>query len=225
MKLLGFVESAEELLYEVVTWVVLLPKTLLRVVFNPGWIRGYVHAEYKKKPEERFREYLSPFLFWFLLWVIPFTLSAINQSGNQTELQISLGNLSSQIMWTVSNIIGPLIYAVGILIVRREKIGKDTFRKPFYMQAMCFSPALSAIWFAAISAKPNFLIGSWVINPFAYTLLISLIWLLMVEQKVISSELNLSQLKTFAFNLIFFFIAAFLFGVGIKWLGSLSGLA
>jgi uncharacterized protein YfeS len=48
-----------EALYEVVVYLVLLPKTLVKVIIAPKWISPYIEAELRKDASERFNEYAA----------------------------------------------------------------------------------------------------------------------------------------------------------------------
>src|ERR1044072_3770077 len=67
---LRLLESIEEFLYRTAIWVLLLPRTVLRVVIGPGRIFSYVRAELAKTTDERFKDLLSPVLFWSLAALI-----------------------------------------------------------------------------------------------------------------------------------------------------------
>src|SRR5262247_4893054 len=68
-KLLKTLEGA---VFEMALWVLLLPKTLLRVLRRPVWVLDYTTAEMAKPESERFDDYLSPVSFWLLVAVGPY---------------------------------------------------------------------------------------------------------------------------------------------------------
>ncbi len=75
-------QSVEDAVYEVMVWILLLPKTLIRSLFRPRWVIQYVNEEWEKKTEDRFDEYLSPVLLWLMVAVLPLTVSTLVQNGN-----------------------------------------------------------------------------------------------------------------------------------------------
>jgi hypothetical protein len=76
MDFIQTLHSLEEAVYEIVTWVLFLPKTFVKVFFRPDWIQAYVTAEFDKEPAERFQAYLSPILFWLIVAVVPYATTA-----------------------------------------------------------------------------------------------------------------------------------------------------
>ena len=80
-------QSIEDAVYEVMVWIMLLPKTFIRSMFRPGWAIQYVNEEWEKKPDDRFDEFLSPVLLWLIVAVFPLTISTIVQNGNIKTIQ------------------------------------------------------------------------------------------------------------------------------------------
>jgi hypothetical protein len=60
-----------EALYEVVVYLVILPKTLIKVIIAPKWISPYIEAELHKDASERFDEYAAPMVFFVGFCVMP----------------------------------------------------------------------------------------------------------------------------------------------------------
>ena len=49
--------TINEVFYDAVIYLVLVPKTLIKIFFNPGWIHRYVEGEIAKDPPERFKDF------------------------------------------------------------------------------------------------------------------------------------------------------------------------
>ena len=64
----NILEGLEKLVFEVLTWVLLVPKTLIKILWDPDWVSVYVEEELSKK-EERFTDYMSPFLLLVLITI------------------------------------------------------------------------------------------------------------------------------------------------------------
>lgn len=67
----GFLESLEKLAYRLLMWVILFPKTLLKIILNPGWVAEYVKGELQPEKKLPFNEYVSPILFFISITLIP----------------------------------------------------------------------------------------------------------------------------------------------------------
>jgi len=70
MDLLELLNSFQEALFELAMWLVLIPKTLYRVVLKPGDLPVYVKEQIALE-KNRFEDLMPPVLFWLVLTVIP----------------------------------------------------------------------------------------------------------------------------------------------------------
>ena len=66
-------EALEKLVYDIIISILLVPKTLVRIIFEPSWVSGYVTQQLKQEDEKRFDEYVSPILFMILIALLPAT--------------------------------------------------------------------------------------------------------------------------------------------------------
>lgn len=64
-------EQIEKLIYRTILWLVLIPKTLIRVVLYPSWAPGYIKQELGAGGS-RFDEYFSPILLLLVVAILPF---------------------------------------------------------------------------------------------------------------------------------------------------------
>jgi hypothetical protein len=72
------IESIEKLAYNILMWALLVPKTLVKVLFNPGWAPDYVSQQLKvTNMDERFGEYFSPVILILLATLLPFAYATI----------------------------------------------------------------------------------------------------------------------------------------------------
>ncbi len=60
----------EKLIYKVLMWVILVPKTIVKVTLNPAWAPGYVKEELEKD-ETPFDEYISPIILLLIVALAP----------------------------------------------------------------------------------------------------------------------------------------------------------
>lgn len=70
----GILESFEKLIYDVMLWVIFVPKTLHKVITNPGWAPDYVAKELSEDESTRFDDYISPLILMLLASLIPFAI-------------------------------------------------------------------------------------------------------------------------------------------------------
>ena len=135
-------QSIEDAVYEVMVWVMLLPKTLFRSMFRPRWTIEYVNEEWEKKPEDRFDEFLSPVLLWLIVAVFPLTVSTILQNGSITSIQDLMNalhdGLLSQALYAM---IVPFTYIVWMEWMSRRPVKKSTLKRSFYIHCYALAPA------------------------------------------------------------------------------------
>ncbi|MCC6299177.1 MAG: hypothetical protein IT314_07755 [Anaerolineales bacterium] len=60
----------EKLIYKVLMWVILVPKTLVNITLNPAWAPGYVKDELEND-ESPFDEFISPIILLLIVALIP----------------------------------------------------------------------------------------------------------------------------------------------------------
>jgi hypothetical protein len=60
----------EKLIYKVLMWFILVPKTIVKITLNPAWAPGYVKDELEND-ETPFDEYISPIILLLIVALIP----------------------------------------------------------------------------------------------------------------------------------------------------------
>lgn len=70
----SFLDGFEKLAYDILIWLILVPKTLARVITHPSWVAGYVTKELAEKDTSRFDDYLSPVILMLLTSLVPFAI-------------------------------------------------------------------------------------------------------------------------------------------------------
>jgi hypothetical protein len=132
----NLLNSVEKLAYEIIMWVIFVPKTILKVITNPDWVPGYIEGELKEEQEERFTDYMSPVV---LLLAITLGMVAIITSINPSSLQISGPSqgvedksyefeVMTTFMWENQDILSYSLYEY-------DNDKKDFM--PFYLEDMC----------------------------------------------------------------------------------------
>ena len=164
-------QSVEDAVYEVMVWIMLLPKTLFRSMFRPRWAIQYVDEELSKQPEDRFDEFLSPVLLWLIAAVLPLTVSTLLKDGSiQTidELINALRNgLLSQALYAT---LIPFTYIVWMAWMSDHPVKRSSLRVSFYKHCYALAPAQFIYGvFAILSLWSNFFL---LLLPFSTILLV-----------------------------------------------------
>ena len=183
-------QSVEDAVYEVMVWILLLPKTLFLALFSPRKAIGYVEKEWDKKPDERFDEYLSPVLLWLLVTVIPFSLLII-LGGDKLPASFTEGSKAfsdNLLPTTLYAMIVPFTYIAWMEIVNEGSIKRSALRLSFYKHCFALTPGLLiTALFLSLAISGIFLTPS---------IIIGLIALPVYEAFVFQSELKVKPKKS-----------------------------
>lgn len=161
MGFFGLLKSIEELLYEVMTWLVFYPRTLWRVIRHPLTMIDYSNLEQSDKPDEQYTDTLSPPLFLMLTILLAHGL----ELAFARTVEVPTGTLgklfasSEEMLLLYRSVIFsiyPLMFAVALLKRSDQALDRNTLRQPFFSQ--CYLGALLALLFSIVSflvrAKP-----------------------------------------------------------------------
>jgi hypothetical protein len=137
-------KSVEDAVYEVMIWVLLLPKTFWLALARPRRAIEYVAEEWKKKSEERFDEYLSPVLLWLMMTVVPFSLILVF-SGDIKEGESVLSKAVSSenfLKAALYMMIVPFVYIASIEMKNKQPVKRSTLKQAFYKHCYALTPGL-----------------------------------------------------------------------------------
>jgi hypothetical protein len=169
MDILKIIQSLQDFMFELVVWVLLLPKTIFNAVFRPGWMVAYVNQEWEKQTENRFDEYLSPALFLLVVAVIPNAL--FNWMGGSSNAgitaQLTEDNLVAS---TLSVLVCLLVYIFWLQVLCKQPVRRSTLKRLFYIQCYLVAPAqliYILLEFFRVNAFGTLFV--WVVNIFVTT--------------------------------------------------------
>jgi len=203
MDFFKLIKSLDELVYEVLSWMLFYPITLWRVLVHPA--RAMLLAENELRKEEgepAFDTMLGPPLFLFLtLLLIHVAELFLNPSGGDELIKSNVGisryitNDTNLVIFRVI-VFGllPLTAARRLLRIRGMELNKEMLRAPFYAQ--CYSCAIYSILlnagtFVAVSKLDYKLpIGLGLVG-------ISIVWFLVVEAHWFAARQRENLLKGF----------------------------
>jgi hypothetical protein len=70
-RFVNLVESIEKLAYKLLIWIILIPKTIIKIILNPGFASDYIRDELANDRESPFDEYMSPMLLYLGVTLLP----------------------------------------------------------------------------------------------------------------------------------------------------------
>jgi len=138
-------QALEDLICEVMAWIMLLPKTLMRVIFAPIKAIKYVNSEWEKKPEERFDEFLSPIFFWIIVAVLPLTYVFLTEEDFQQSGILAIFLESKILLGAFIASLLLLFYLMWTELINNRPIRKSALKRMFYIQCYITSPAVLII--------------------------------------------------------------------------------
>ena len=158
-------KSIDELLYELMTWLLFYPVTLWRAVRHPLRTMDYARAELKKKDSDQFRATLRPPIFLFVTVMIAHVVEL--QAVGDSPIIYSQGGLADLVNDDTSLIVlrilafalFPVAMAAIETMLSRQPINRDTLQQPFYAQ--CYLAAPFAL-FLSLASTGIRISNSWI---------------------------------------------------------------
>jgi len=194
MGLFQILRSIEDLLYEVMTWLVFYPRTLWRVIRHPIAITDYSEQEQEDSAENQYTDLLSPPLFLLLSIVLVHGLEVslhaqLDQAAGAFGKIVGSAEESLLIVRAILFSIYPLMFAVAVLKRGDSELDRNSLRSPFFSQ--CYLGGLFAIMMslAGIMAQAKTPAG---LYAGAALFLGAVIWFIAVEAKWFAAHLGVS---------------------------------
>ena len=200
MNFFNLLQSLDELLYEVMSWLVFYPMTLWRVLVRPLKMMDYSDVEQGDASDQQYTDTLSPPLF-LLLSLIIVHAAEIALVGNVAVVasKVGLSALVSTdtdliILRIVTYSLFPVMMATRLVRARRLRVDRDTLRAPFYSQ--CYVAAVLAMMLggAVILIK---LAHDWSVLAGVGVALFGLLWFGSLQTAWFNQHLKCGRLRAF----------------------------
>lgn len=177
MDFLKILKSIEEFVYEALTWLILLPQTLVRIVLRPRHMVGYAERELARDDEDRFGDAISPPLLLILCILVshavdlairpqtPWSSSPLAGMVMGSEQTLLLFRTMVFGLWAMTG-------SVWLLASRKQPINRRHLRDPFYEQCYLTAPfaLLLSVGFSLT------LVGGRLVVPGLVTALLATLW-------------------------------------------------
>jgi hypothetical protein len=149
MDFMKWLSSLDELLYDVMSWLIFFPLTLWRAVFQPIAVMEQVEREAALPDDQQYAALLRPPLFLALALLLAHTVSAA--LGQTDEIIANTHGLAGLVNDNTTALAFravifaafPLFLAARIVRCRGVKLDRSSLRQPFYVQ--CYPAAVFAL--------------------------------------------------------------------------------
>jgi hypothetical protein len=196
----NLLQSLDELLYEVMSWLVFYPITLWRTLVRPLKMMDYSDLEQGDTQDQQYTDTLSPPLF-LLLSLIIVHAAELALIGNDAVVTSKVGlsalvstNTDLIMLRIVSYSLFAVMMATRLLRARKVELTRATLRAPFYSQ--CYVVALLAILLGASEVLIR-LAHEWSILTGALLGLAALLWFGTLQTAWFVQHLKCSRLRAF----------------------------
>lgn len=148
MPFLIFLKSFENLLYEIMSWIVFYPRTMWRSARHPLKMMDRSEQELELPAEQQFRDVVSPPIF-LLLTVIVAHAFEVAVVGNSALIDNGIGlagfiqDNTSLILFRLIAFASPPVIAGALALVGTGKpVDRDTLQPLFYAQCFVTTPVV-----------------------------------------------------------------------------------
>lgn len=158
MNVLTILRSVEELLYEVMSWLLFYPRTLWMTLTRPLGTMRYSDQEQRDKPEKQYLETLSPPLFLVLSLLLAHGLELAMGLG----IEAAHSPLARVIVRNDQTLLAfrallfsfhALAFAWISLKLEKKRIDRETLRTPFFAQCYLSGATTMLVSLATVAIR------------------------------------------------------------------------
>lgn len=178
--------SIDELLYEIMSWLVFYPLTLWRIVTRPLTTMKYADDELRQDEAEQYTDTLSPPLLLLITLLIchAVELALVGDSSlltsNRGLAALISDDTSLLILRLIVFSLFPIVFATRLVMLQKRTLTRDTLRMPFYSQ--CYATAPFAL-LISLSANFHLYHAAWANEVAGACLLAALLWYLVLQTR------------------------------------------
>ncbi|WP_375288583.1 hypothetical protein [Sphingomonas sp.] len=201
MNFVQWLNSLDELLYEVMSWLVFYPVTLWRILRRPLATMRHAEDQLRLEPERQYRDTVSPPIMLILTIVLLQGISLALDGANAivTNRRGLAGLVDDNTTLLLLRIV--LFGAFALILATRKvhrsalALDRDTLKAPFYAQCYAVAP-LVLLFSGGLEASGHGTAAVRVLG--AAAILVALVYYWVVETRWFRSELNQSVLRSLA---------------------------
>jgi hypothetical protein len=209
------ISSAGELLFGFAASLILIPRTLGKILVKPTWIPDYLSSgSDDDTAKKKFEKYSQPILFWIVVGILPYyflinTYFVGYTEGNVLKAYYEIGATTIISCLSIFLISFPISCAFILQLFKHRGFTATSFRRSLYIQFYLTAPVLL---FYITGFFLDYIENEWLLLLFSITFFGSILWFLTAELRVVKKELGLNYFLCFLIltlmYLIFFVFAA-----------------
>ena len=200
MHFMGLLKSLDELLYEVMSWLIFYPVTLWRSLRRPLAMMDYSDRELGQAEEQQYTDTLPPPLFLHISLLLAHALELLIVgdspliASHQRLAALVDDDTTLLIMRLVVFSVFPLVFPAQVVRAQHKGLTRETLRRPFYAQCYAAAPFALVLSIAGILIQVD-----WFEVQFAGVLLGALALLVfgLVQARWFAQHLNRSVIAGF----------------------------
>jgi hypothetical protein len=156
MGFLQLLKTLDELLYELMSWLVFFPVTLWRAVTHPLSMMTYADNELGDRLEDQYSDTLSPPLFLLICLLLSHAaeLAMIGENGIVASKRGLAGLVNDDTTLIILRLllfsIFPIVMATRLIRATKRQLTRDTLRLPFYAQCYPTAPLALGLGLASM---------------------------------------------------------------------------
>lgn len=199
MHLMQLLNSLDELLYAIMSWLIFYPLTLWRTLRSPASMMRYADRELADDVEDRYADTVSPPLFLLLSVLLShgIELALIGDSPlirNQRGLSVLVSDDTSLIMMRMIFFgFFPLIMATRLVRLRGASLSHQSLKQPFYAQ--CYVTAPFALLNGLAATLVQYHQWQWAKELALALVVVAFLWYLTVQARWFADSLGTSLAK------------------------------
>ncbi len=200
MHFMHLLKSLDDLIYELMTWLVFYPVTFWRTITRPSAMMVYSDVELADREDKQYPDTLTPPLFLLVTLLLShgIELAVVGQSSLVADDKGLAGLISDDtsllILRLVIFSIFPLIMALRLVHKKRWKLTRDTLRAPFYSQCYPAGPFALVMGLGAMATQLQW---DWTRVAGLALMIAAMLWYGILQSRWFAQELGVSFLKGF----------------------------
>lgn len=195
MDLIRLLKSLEELIYELVSWLVFYPLTMWHSIAHPQAMMRYAESELLDKDQDQFTDTMSPPIFLTVTLLLTSLINTALVRPAPSKLpSIVASDTNLLIFRAILFSVMPLLMAAKVLRSHQIPLDRKPLQPQFYSQCFVAAPfsfvTEMSITFSQMHSRGHARISVGLV-------LAALTWYLLVETRWFSDQLKISRLRAF----------------------------